>query len=155
MNEIRNWYIYILKLEQDCWYVGTAKGLRSRLRTHGKKSPHSSLKKKGKFAYMDFGLTGKRKATHLHAAFRSVGDCVWLMEIENSITVAMAMKYGFDKVRGGSIIHSWDHHLSSNEIDDLTSRFGGIDIRSKYNLEEMDLKSEKKFVFPLTIRRGA
>ncbi|WP_148268735.1 GIY-YIG nuclease family protein [Azoarcus olearius] len=155
MDDIRNWYIYILKLEQDCWYIGTAKGLRSRLRAHGKKSPHSSLKKKGNFRYMDCGLTGKRKVTHLHAAFRSVGDCVWLTEIENSITVAMAIKYGFDRVRGGSIIHSWDRQLSNEEIDNLKQRYGGTDIRSKYNLIEMDLKSEKNFVFPLTNRRGA
>lgn len=44
--------------------MGTAKGLRSRLRSHGKKSRYSTLKKKGAVGYMESGLTGKRKATH-------------------------------------------------------------------------------------------
>lgn len=69
--------------------MGTAKGLRSRLRSHGKKSRYSTLKTKGAVGYMESGLTGKRKATHLHAAFRSIGDCFWVTEIENTITVAL------------------------------------------------------------------
>lgn len=153
-EEIRSWYIYILKLELSSWYVGTAKGLRSRLRSHGKKSPYSTLKKKGAFKYMDRGLTGKRKATHLHAAFRSTGDCLWVTEIENTITVALGRKYGFDKVRGGSIIKSWDYELSDIEVKDLIRRFSCSDIRFKYKLNEINLTQEKPFVFPLTRRRN-
>ncbi|WP_413817139.1 MULTISPECIES: GIY-YIG nuclease family protein [Pseudomonas] len=153
-EETRNWYIYILKLELNSWYVGTAKGLRSRLRSHGKKSPYSTLKKKGVFKYMENGLTGKRKATHLHAAFRSIGDCFWVTEIENTITVALGQKYGFDKVRGGSIIHSWNYELSDIKVEDLIRRFSCSDIRIKYKLNEINLTQEKPFVFPLTRRRN-
>jgi predicted GIY-YIG superfamily endonuclease len=153
-EETRNWYIYILKLELNSWYVGTAKGLRSRLRSHGKKSPYSTLKKKGVFKYMENGLTGKRKATHLHAAFRSIGDCFWVTEIENTITVALGQKYGFDKVRGGSMIHPWNYEPSEIEVEDLIRRFNCSDIRVKYKLNEIDLTQEKPFVFPLTRRRN-
>lgn len=153
-EETRNWYIYILKLELNSWYVGTAKGLRSRLRSHGKKSPYSTLKKKGVFKYMENSLTGKRKATHLHAAFRSIGDCFWATEIENTITVALGQKYGFDKVRGGSIINSWNYELSDIEVKDLIRRFSCSNIRIKYKLNEINLTQEKPFVFPLTRRRN-
>lgn len=154
-EEVRNWYIYILKLELNSWYVGTAKGLRSRLRSHGKKSPYSTLNKKGATKYMGSGLTGKRKVTHLHAAFRSIGDCLWVTEIENSITVAFGQKYGFDKVRGGSIIQPWNYELSDTEVKNLIQIFSCSDIRLKYNLSEIDLTQEKPFVFPLTRRRDA
>ncbi|WP_371262560.1 hypothetical protein [Pseudomonas sp. H1h] len=146
--------MYILKLELNSWYVGTAKGLRSRLRSHGKKSPHSTLNKNGAIKYIESGLTGKRKATHLHAAFRSVGDCFWVTEIENTITVALGQKYGFDKVRGGSIIHAWNHKLSDIKVENLIRRFSCSDIRLKYKLNEINLTQEKPFVFPLTRRRN-
>ncbi|PWE41539.1 hypothetical protein C9I49_20860 [Pseudomonas prosekii] len=151
---MRNWYIYILKLELNSWYVGTAKGLRSRLRSHGKKSPYSTLNKNGAIKYIESGLTGKRKATHLHAAFRSIGDCFWVTEIENTITVALGQKYGFDKVRGGSIIHPWNHRLSDIKVENLIRRFSCSDIRLKYKLNEINLTQEKPFVFPLTRLRN-
>lgn len=154
-EEIRNWYIYILKLELNSWYVGTAKGLRSRLRSHGKKSPYSKLKRKSTLEYMESGLTGKRKATHLHAAFRSIGDCSWVTEIENTITVALGQKYGFDKVRGGSIIQPWSYELSDIEVENLIRQFSCSDIRLKYNIHEINLTQEKPFVFPITRRRNA
>ncbi|WP_431196661.1 GIY-YIG nuclease family protein [Pseudomonas syringae] len=154
-EEIRNWYIYILKLELNSWYVGTAKGLRSRLRSHGKKSPYSKLKRKGTLKYMESGLTGKRKATHLHAAFRSTGDCFWVTEIENTITVALGQKYGFDKVRGGSIIQRWSYELSDIEVENLIRQFSCSDIRLKYKPHEINLTQEKPFVFPITRRRNA
>ncbi|MBM6447518.1 GIY-YIG nuclease family protein [Pseudomonas sp. MIL9] len=154
-EEIRNWYIYILKLELNSWYVGTAKGLRSRLRSHGKKSPYSKLNRKGTLEYMESGLTGKRKATHLHAAFRSIGDCFWVTEIENTITVALGQKYGFDKVRGGSIIQPWSYELSDIEVENLIRQFSCSDIRLKYKLHEINLTQEKPFVFPITRRRNA
>ena len=154
-EEIRNWYIYILKLELNSWYVGTAKGLRSRLRSHGKKSPYSKLNRKGTLEYMESGLTGKRKATHLHATFRSIGDCFWVTEIENTITVALGQKYGFDKVRGGSIIQPWSYELSDIEVENLIRQFSCSDIRLKYKLHEINLTQEKPFVFPITRRRNA
>ncbi|WP_409037444.1 GIY-YIG nuclease family protein [Pseudomonas sp. 2957] len=154
-EEIRNWYIYILKLELNSWYVGTAKGLRSRLRSHGKKSPYSKLKRKGTLEYMESGLTGKRKVTHLHAAFRSIGDCFWVTEIENTITVALGQKYGFDKVRGGTIIQPWSYELSYIEVENLIRQFSCSDIRLKYKLHEINLTQEKPFVFPITRRRNA
>lgn len=134
--------------------MGTAKELRSRLRSHGEKSPYSTLKKNGAIKYIESGLTGKRKATHLHAAFRSIGDCFWVTEIENTITVALGQKYGFDKVRGGSIIHPWNHKLSDIKVEDLIRRFSCSDIRLKYKLNEINLTQEKPFVFPLTRRRS-
>ena len=134
--------------------MGTAKGLRSRLRSHGKKSPYSTLNKNGAIKYIESGLTGKRKATHLHAAFRSIGDCFWVTEIENTITVALGQKYGFDKVRGGSIIHPWNHKLSDIKVEDLIRRFSCSNIRFKYKLNEINLTQEKPFVFPLTRRRN-
>lgn len=149
----RNWYLYILKLEQDCWYVGTAKGLRSRLRSHAKKSPHATIRRRAGYEYSNRGLTGKRKPTHLHAAFRSVGDSLWITEVENAITFAMATRYGFDKVRGGGLLlHSWDEEVPDSTIQELTTRYGGIDIRSTYALVEVDLGSEKPYAFPLTKR---
>nr|NLU59003.1 hypothetical protein [Pseudomonas sp. BIGb0427] len=151
--EIRNWYIYILKLELNSWYVGTAKGLNQGCEAMVK-SPYSTLNKNGAIRYIDSGLTGKRKATHLHAAFRSIGDCFWVTEIENTITVALGQKYGFDKVRGGSIIHPWNHKLSDIKVEDLIRRFSCSDIRLKYKLNEINLTQEKPFVFPLTRRRN-
>lgn len=144
-----------MKLEVNSWYVGTAKGLRSRLRSHGKKSPYSKLNRKGTLEYMESGLTGKRKATHLHAAFRSIGDCFWVTEIENTITVALGQKYGFDKVRGGSIIQPWSYKLSDIEVENLIRQFSCSDIRIKYKLHEINLTQEKPFVFPITRRRNA
>lgn len=154
-EEIRNWYIYILKLELNSWYVGTAKGLRSRLRSHGKKSPYSTLKKKGAVEYMESGLTGNRKATHLHAAFRSIGDCFWVTEIEKYHHRSLGQKYGFDKVRGGSIIQPWNYELSDTEVKNLIRQFSCIDIRFKYKPNEINLTQEKPFVFPITRRRNA
>lgn len=153
MEEIRSWYIYILKLEQDSWYVGTAKGLRSRLRSHAKKSPHSLIKRNKKFSYKVSGLTGIRKATHLHAAFRSTGDCEWVTEIENCVTVAMAIKYGFENVRGGIHICSWGKEITEKTVMRLTAKFGNVNIRVKFNLEEIDLNLEPAFAFPITKRK--
>lgn len=104
---------------------------------------------------MESGLTGKRKATHLHAAFRSIGDCFWVTEIENTITVALGQKYGFDKVRGGSIIQPWSYELSDIEVENLIRQFSCSDIRLKYKLHEINLTQEKPFVFPITRRRNA
>ncbi len=154
MEEIRSWFIYILKLEQDSWYVGTAKGLRSRLRSHAKKSPYALISRKKYYRYKCNGLTGSRKATHLHAAFRSTGNCEWVTEIENCITVAMAKKYGFEKVRGGIHISPWKKELSDKTRIALISRFGNVDIRVKYNLEEIDLITEPEFIFPITKRKS-
>lgn len=134
--------------------MGTAKGLRSRLRSHGKKSPYYTLKKDGAKKCIESGLTGKRKATHLHAVFRSIGDHLWVTEVENTITVALGQKYGFDKVRGGSIIHPWNHKLSDNKVEGLVRQFSCSDIRLKYKLNEINLSQEKPFVFPLTRRRS-
>lgn len=151
---VRNWYIYILKLEKDSWYVGTAKGLRSRLRSHAKKSSHALIRSRPGRVLSDQGLTGKRKPTHLHAAFRSIGDCFWVTDIENAITWAMARKYGFDRVRGGGVLlQSWDAEVPQSAINELNVRHAErVDIRSKYSLMEIDWTTEKPYALPLTKR---
>lgn len=149
----RTWYIYILKLEHESWYVGTAKGLRSRLQSHAKKSPYALVKRRADYDYSDEGLTGKRKPTHLHAAFKSFGDCFWVTDIENAITYAMAARYGFDKVRGGGVLlQSWGVKVSDTVVDELRARYANVGIRTTYALEEIDLAAETPYAFPLTKR---
>lgn len=149
----RNWYVYILKLELESWYVGTAKQLQSRLLAHAKRSPYALISRSTDSEFSDRGLTGKRKPTHLHAAFRSVGDSLWITDVENAITFAMATRYGFHKVRGGGILlQSWDKDVPASAREELKVRYGGIDIRSTYGLVEVDLSVETPYVFPLTRR---
>jgi hypothetical protein len=150
---VRKYFIYILKLENQSWYVGTAKALRTRLRDHAKKSEYSLIKLHKNPVYRNTGLTGKRKATHLYAAFETACDCFQVTEIENAITVAMGNKYGFNKVRGGIWIKSWDLIIKPEVINDLKNRFENIEIRKQYNLIKIDIKNEKPFALPIYERQ--
>ena len=77
--------IYVLKLEDDCWYIGYTSNLNSRLAEH-------------------FGFRGRYKTTvwcDLHKPIKLVDVRIGTTDDENSLTLEYIEKYGFGKVRGG------------------------------------------------------
>jgi predicted GIY-YIG superfamily endonuclease len=75
--------VYVLKLEDDCWYIGISTCLNQRLGQH-------------------WSGDGS-KWTRLHKPV-SIAEIVYpaSLEIENEVTKRYMEKYGKDLVRGGS-----------------------------------------------------
>ena len=91
--KINNHIIYVLKLEDDCWYIGwtTTNCFKQRMKDHwaqlGKGSKWSELHKPVRvydIETYDRSLTGPEIA-----------------RIEDSVTLKYGAIYGYDKVRGG------------------------------------------------------
>ena len=89
-------FLYVLKLEDDCWYVGTSKAPMERAQAH---------------------LTGKDGAawTRKHKPLEPIKDNIVITNIgnvglikaelqEDMVTEQMQKQYGLNKVRGGYTI---------------------------------------------------
>lgn len=150
MKESSFWYVYVLKLEHESWYVGTTTNLRTRIRQHAKVSPHSTIKKDCNAPKGSKGLTGKRKATHLHCAFAFSGDEQALHRLETAVTIAMGNKYGFDKVRGGAWILPWEFGAPMGEITPLKESYQVDNIRECFGIEQINLRARQRYALPLT-----
>lgn len=73
--------VYILKLEDDCWYVGTTSNMNYRLAQH------------------NFGQGSKWTRVHRPIAIAEV--LVGGLQIERVKTLEYMRKYGYNMVRGG------------------------------------------------------
>ena len=84
-NEFESNYfklVYVLKLEDDCYYVGYSSNLNIRLCDH---------------------FNGKgSKWTMLHKPISIYSVCMGGTTTENRITLDMINKFGYNKVRGGN-----------------------------------------------------
>ncbi|MFT6835582.1 MAG: hypothetical protein ACJA0H_001622 [Francisellaceae bacterium] len=138
---VKNYFIYILKLENCSWYVGTAENLVHRLTTHAMKSPYSIIDKKAGGSTAKKGLTGIRKAISLHAAFSVTCSEVILTEIEDAVTASMGNKYGYDVVRGGTWHQLWGVRIDTAQVVKHRNVHSKENIRSSYNLQELKLNT--------------
>jgi predicted GIY-YIG superfamily endonuclease len=75
--------LYVLSLEDDCWYVGISYNLNHRLSQH---------------------WTGKGAKWTRHHPPQSVAEVVYpaSLDLENQKTKELMERYGKEKVRGGS-----------------------------------------------------
>lgn len=83
-NTVHKGHVYVLKLEDDCWYVGHTSQIHKRMRSHFE--PH-------------------RSKTLWVAAHPAIG-IQWFVpapvHMESVITEDMGILYGMDKVRGAA-----------------------------------------------------
>lgn len=155
-ESLANWYVYILKLEQNSWYVGTAKDLIARLETHAKKSPFSKIASNLKVSSSHKGLTGIRKAIEIRAAFSVTCNTSELTEIEDVITASLGNKYGYHLVRGGTWHQVWSASSSSQQAVEHSQVYRRDEIRLRYQLQELDLihiEDELPFYISNSIKR--
>ena len=78
--------VYILELEDGCWYVGSSINLNVRLAQH--------------WCGQGSGWTKKHAPTRVHEVILVREGSA--LEVENSATLAYIAQYGAEKVRGGS-----------------------------------------------------
>ena len=74
-------YVYVLRLENDNWYVGITANLANRLKAHNRGSATAW--------------------TTLHRVIQEIHTCPGDRGIENLFTVFLAKHFGVDHVRGG------------------------------------------------------
>lgn len=87
--------VYVLKLENDCWYVGSTRRLRARLRQHCS----------GKGAW----CTRMSKPVLLEAVY-FLPDGIsprGMCRYEEMITLQLVDMYGAERVRGAQYCHDW------------------------------------------------
>ncbi|MDM8565254.1 GIY-YIG nuclease family protein [Candidatus Halobeggiatoa sp. HSG11] len=150
---MQEYFIYILKLEENSWYIGTTKELMKRFSTHASKSPHSLLDNKVDGSIYKKGLTGIRKVTHIHAVFVTKCSEKILTEIEDTVTAAMGNKYGYDHVRGGTWHPLWNVNSECKQAIRHCEKYTKKDIRSCYNLMEINVREVlDELPFHLTAR---
>jgi predicted GIY-YIG superfamily endonuclease len=77
----RQGWVYVLRLEHDCWYVGHTKNLRDRIRDH-------------------FVKGMRTKWTSLHTPIALQMFAVAPISMERCVTEDLAALFGIDKVRG-------------------------------------------------------
>ena len=80
--------VYVLKLEDDCWYVGQSSNLNARMAEH-------------------FGLTGRYNGSNWTRAHKPVSIqevVVGDYAIENEMTEKYIAMYGMNKVQGGKYL---------------------------------------------------
>lgn len=80
--------VYVLKLENDCWYVGVTEDMKKRMRKQ--------------FLNPSTGWTSKHQPVEI--VFTCPGD----LAVERQVTMDLVQLYGVDKVRGGSPYHRAD-----------------------------------------------
>ena len=78
-------YIYVLALEDDCWYVGWSADTQTRIASH----------------FLGSGA----KWTQLHRPIRIEEVRLGDKHLETLITIAMMCRHGWEKVRGGSYVN--------------------------------------------------
>ena len=81
-------FLYVLKLEDDCWYVGTTRNVERRFKTHYK----------GKGAIW----TKEHRPIEIHQSGNTglVSDSE-ACRLEDKVTIEYVRRYGTQKVRGG------------------------------------------------------
>ena len=77
--------VYILKCEDDCWYVGISTNLNARLGQH-------------------FSEEGGCSWTRKHKALELVKVFIGCEKLENKITEILIKNYGLEKVSGGKYV---------------------------------------------------
>lgn len=101
----KNWWLYVLKLENDKWYVGiTSKTPEERFAEHiaGKRAAYWTMANRPIEIELveDLGVVSKQHAE----------------KYENKITRALMKERGLNNVRGGDL----------RDVDEYVSRFGRI-----------------------------
>lgn len=90
-SQLSEFYVYVLQLEYEHYYVGITRDFDKRLKNHGK----------GKGANWT-ALYRPLEVLHLTSA--GTNDVSEATKIEDEVTLAVMLKYGIDKVRGGQYI---------------------------------------------------
>ena len=77
-------FVYVLRLEDDCWYVGYSADVETRIASHF------------------LGRGAKWTRIHAPIAVESLqpGD----LKLENVVTIAMMARHGYKRVRGGQYV---------------------------------------------------
>ena len=78
-------FIYVLQLEDDCWYVGWSADLQTRIASH----------------FLGSGA----KWTQLHKPLRIEEVRPGDKQLETLMTIALMCRYGWAKVSGGSYVN--------------------------------------------------
>lgn len=91
-------HIYVLLLENDCYYVGMSTNIRLRLWEHFKMGNKSGS-----------AWTRKNKPLKVIHLSEISGNITNLKEIENDFTLRLAKLKGFEKVRGAGFCLSTDN----------------------------------------------
>ncbi len=77
-------YVYVLKLQDDCWYVGCSTDPETRIACH----------------FMGRGA----RWTQIHAPMAVESLQPGTKKLENVVTIALMVKHGFQQVRGGQYV---------------------------------------------------
>lgn len=88
-NKTKNYTIYVLKLENNCWYIGSTSNVDNRFKQHVDKNGGS-------------WWTENNTPISIHET-RYIGQVneSSAAKYEDTVTLEYAEKYGKDKVRGG------------------------------------------------------
>lgn len=100
MNNQAEISIYILKLENQCYYVGQAFDLEKRISEHKAKNGSRWTTQNPLVEIMD----------HFSA---NTSDPRVAASIEDKITIEMMKKYGWKKVRGGYLNHTDEEYIQA------------------------------------------
>ena len=79
-------WVYVLRLEDDCWYVGYSADLETRIAQH----------------FLGSGVVWTRLHAHVGVENVQRGD----VHLETAVTVALMAKYHWKKVRGGKYMQA-------------------------------------------------
>ena len=110
MKNRSHYYIYVLKLIEDRYYIGFTKNYKKRIKEHLKnKWDGSSYIKKYK-------IIAVVKIISINVDF-------WESQVyENVITIYFASIYGFKKVRGGNFTVGNDEQIEKQYLNTLQTR---------------------------------
>lgn len=101
-------YVYVLRLENDCWYVGISRDVEKRYKKH-KKGNGSKWTKKHK----PIEIVEKRLTEALVESEASI--------VEDQVTIEYALKYCAEKVRGGGYSQVESYPRWTQEVLDSES----------------------------------
>lgn len=136
---MNGFFIYVLKITKNGevkYYVGKTSKLAKRMKNHFNGNNESAKK------IIDFGYTVKE----VECIFRFI-DSEELTDsytslIESQVAKDMILKYGYDNVRGGCYLNSWD----DNNVNLLPT----IDI-NKIMLNDEEIKNRINKVFSMNL----
>jgi predicted GIY-YIG superfamily endonuclease len=103
------YFVYVLRLEQDRWYVGSTKNIEKRMRTH--------------FARGGAIATRECCPASIEVIYRFIDyqirtDCAH-ERAEAIVAARLAEKYGRDNVRGAKHGKGWSDEPSRNNLRDI------------------------------------
>lgn len=96
-------WLYVLKLADDCWYVGLTRNLPRRFEQH----------KSGKGARLTKAHQPIKMVRKEQLPFTKLNDVI---PIETAVTMEYIKKYGSEKVRGGEYVYYDNRNLPHNVI---------------------------------------